>query len=178
MTALNSNQDKTWTTIKPGESKVVLKSISALMKPDTTFSVYADVESDKNLRYRIIAIDADKDPLQVIDSLKLLPHDNKHVRGTFNNATRIINLLDQPIGASAQRIVLGDNKLDPNLDGIDGITGDLALNSGNFGVVYKMSIKLAPRTLVYLNLLRRTFCRGLLSEWKSSSNLEFRCIKG
>ncbi|WP_052703147.1 stalk domain-containing protein [Paenibacillus beijingensis] len=150
LNSLASNPATIWTSVKPGETKLVLPQINATIKPDLVYSGYADVVTDRTLRYRIVFVEASKDPLKAVESLSLMDRDNKHVRGSFNNATRNIDI-GEMLGETPKRIVLGDNKLDPNLDGIDGMTGLLELNTGNFGVVYKMKLKLAPRTLVSLN---------------------------
>lgn len=150
LNSLASNPAVTWTSVKPGETKQVLPQINPPIKPGFVYSGFADVESDRTLRYRLVFVEASKDPLRQVDSLSLMARDDKHVRGSFNNATRVIEISDR-LGETPQRIVLGDNKLDPNLDGIDGMTGLLELNKGNFGVLYKMKLNLAPRTLVSLN---------------------------
>lgn len=141
----------TYTSIKPGQSVQVLKEISAsAIKPNLIYSAYADVTSDQTLRFRVVVVAEKTDPLKVLERLPLMDADGKHTRGSFNNATRAIDV-PGVLGYTPQRIVLGDNKLDPYLDGYDNTTGSLQLNIGNFGVLYKMNIKLSPRTLVALN---------------------------
>ncbi|MGN7455532.1 stalk domain-containing protein [Paenibacillus pasadenensis] len=139
-----------YTTVKPGQSVKVLTEISTLIKPNLIYSAYADVTSDQTLRFRVVVVADGKDPIKELSRLQLMPADGKHTRGSFNNATREIDI-PGVLGGKAERIVLGDNKLDPYLDGYDNTDGSLQLNRGNFGVLYKMNIQLAPRTLVALN---------------------------
>ncbi|MCM3747272.1 stalk domain-containing protein [Paenibacillus pasadenensis] len=149
--SLTKNPPVKYTSVKPGESKVVLTEISAgAIKPGLVYSGYADVTSDETLRFRIIVVADGKDPLKEVNRMELMPADGKHTRGSFNNATRAIDI-EGILGDKPERIVLGDNKLDPYLDGYDNTDGSLQLNRGNFGVLYKMNIRLAPRTLVAIN---------------------------
>ncbi|HUC90881.1 MAG TPA: stalk domain-containing protein [Paenibacillus sp.] len=148
---LNRNTPVTYTTLRPGESKVLLPEIAVVpIKKDQTFSAYADIVSDKMIRYRIVVVPEKDDPIASLSSLSIMDRIDKHVRGTFYNADRTIQV-DNMLGGQPQRIVLGDNKVDKNLDGIDQTTGRLEWNLGNFGVLYKMTIDVGPNTLIGLN---------------------------
>ncbi|OXM16767.1 copper amine oxidase N-terminal domain-containing protein [Paenibacillus herberti] len=151
MDSLLTNPQIKSTSIKPGQSKVVLSEISSsAIKTGMVYSAYADVTSDETLRFRVVVVADGKDPLKEVNRMELMPADGKHTRGSFNNATRAIDV-PGVLGSKPERIVLGDNKLDPYLDGYDNTDGSLQLNKGNFGVLYKMNIQLSPRTLVALN---------------------------
>ncbi|SDT33520.1 Copper amine oxidase N-terminal domain-containing protein [Paenibacillaceae bacterium GAS479] len=151
LTALNNDVPETFTDIKPGATQLVLPEISTTpIKPGLVYSAYADVSSNQNLRIRVVVVAEGKDPLKEIESLSLLPSDGTHARGSFNNTNRDI-LIDGVRGEKAEQVVLGDNVQDPYLDGYDSSDGSLQLNRGNFGVLYKMRVTLAPRTVVYLN---------------------------
>ncbi|EXX86659.1 DNA-directed RNA polymerase subunit beta [Paenibacillus darwinianus] len=148
---LNKKTPVTYTRLRPGESRVLLPEISNVpIKKDQTFSAYADIVSDKMIRYRIVVVSENDDPIDSLSSLSIMERIDKHVRGTFYNADRTIQV-DKVLGGQPQRIVLGDNKVDKNLDGIDQTTGQLEWNLGNFGVLYKMTIDVAPNTLIGLN---------------------------
>ncbi|MCM3746492.1 stalk domain-containing protein [Paenibacillus pasadenensis] len=151
LTALNNNVPETFIDVKPGQTELVLQEISAVpIKPGMVYSAYADVSASSTLRFRVIVVADGKDPLAEMDSMELMPADGKHTRGSFNNTDRDL-IVDGVIGEQPQQILLGDNNYDPYLDGYDNTDGSLQLNRGNFGVLYKMSITLAPRTVVYLN---------------------------
>ncbi|PLT46678.1 hypothetical protein B8V81_0902 [Paenibacillus pasadenensis] len=153
LTAVNANGPQTYTDIKAGETKLVLNEISQnAIKPGMVYSAYADVTADRTLRFRVVVVRDGREPIAALDQLSLLPADGTHTRGSFNNTTRDIHI-DGMLGegGKAERVVLGDNKLDPYLDGYDNSDGSLQLNRGNFGVLYKMTVTLAPRTVIYLN---------------------------
>lgn len=150
--AMNRGTETQYTRLRPKESVVLLeKELSAVpIKPQHVFSAYADIVSDQSVRYRVVVVPQGTDPLAALESLRMMPRDGVHVRGTFYNADREINI-DRQLGRTKQRIVLGDNVHDPYLDGIDDGTGRLEWNLGNFGVLYRMKVNVAPNTLVSLN---------------------------
>ncbi|SFT10107.1 copper amine oxidase N-terminal domain-containing protein [Paenibacillus sp. BC26] len=153
MDALTKNVPASYVTLAPGESKILLPEMSNVpVKPGDVFSAYADVVSTTNIRYRIVVVQDKQDPLPIIDSLTVMPRDNKHVRGTFDYADRVIDLsTSEPVGAKPQSILLGDSKIDKLVDGIDEMTGLLEYDFGNFGVLYKMKVQVAPNTIVGIN---------------------------
>ena len=149
--ALQANAPQVTTQVRPGQSVKVLPQISeSAIKPGMVYSAYADVTADQTLRFRVVVVADGKDPLGNLDSMNLMPADGTHTRGSFNNTTRDIQI-DGVLGTKEERVVLGDNVLDPYLDGYDNTDGSLQLNKGNFGVLYKMKVTLAPRTIVSLN---------------------------
>ncbi|RAP75044.1 stalk domain-containing protein [Paenibacillus montanisoli] len=153
MDAMNKNAPANYISLNPGESQVLIPEMSKVpLKPGDVFSAYADVVSDYNIRYRIVVVQDGQDPLPVLDDLTVMPRDNKHVRGTFDYADRVIDLsTNESLGLKPQRIVLGEGKLDKLIDGIDEMTGLLEYDLGNFGVLYKMKVHVAPNTLVGVN---------------------------
>ncbi|EFM09908.1 copper amine oxidase domain protein [Paenibacillus curdlanolyticus YK9] len=151
LAALNAKPATTWMTVKPGETKEVLPIISkAPIKQDDVFSAFADLVTDQRLQFQIVVVQDGKDPVATLPSLSYLSRDT-HVRGTFNGTNRTIEI-NSTIGHQPQRIVIGDGKSDTFQDGYDGLTGNLEVNRGNFGVLYKMKLMhVAPRTLISLN---------------------------
>lgn len=137
--------------LAPGESKVIMTDVNKIkMKPGDTISALADAFSDYPIQYTVIMVDENKDPLQSLPYLSNLDRD-VHNRGTYPDSVRVINY-DQQVGSTPSRLVLGDNKADPNLKGLDGIYGTEASNAGNFGVLYKIKFsRVAPNTLITLN---------------------------
>ncbi|MGN7164551.1 stalk domain-containing protein [Paenibacillus cellulositrophicus] len=148
MTSGSGRQD---ITLAPGESKVIMTNINNIkMKPGEGISVLADAFSNYPVKYSVIMLDATKDPLQSLPFLPALDRD-VHNRGTYPNS--VVNMsTDEVLGSTETRIVLGDNNIDPNLKGLDGIYGTEASNAGNFGVLYKIKLNhVAPNTLITLN---------------------------
>ena len=138
--------------LRPKESAVLLADkLSAVpIKPNQIFSAYADITSNDYVRYRVVIVPQGVDPLQELEKLPMLPRDGVHVRGSFDYTDRSITIEEQ-LGQTKQRLMFGDNKYDPNLWGIDDGTGKNELNVGNYGVLYRMKVNVAPRTLISLN---------------------------
>ncbi|MNE31203.1 hypothetical protein D3C80_1247550 [compost metagenome] len=96
-------------------------------------------------------VEESKDPVALLPTLPILDRDGVHNRGTYPNSTRIINVSDV-VGTTQAKLVLGDNKNDLNLIGMDPMTGTTASNAGNFGVLYKIRLeRVAPNTLITFN---------------------------
>ena len=139
LNSLADNPAPKWKTIRPGKSEIILDDISKVaLKQNDVLSAYGDVYSDQVLEYSIVVVRAGIDPIAVLPSLSVMDRNDVHVRGTFNNANRTIEINDT-LGVEPQRITLGDRKMDTYLDGIDETTSKLELNLGNFGVLYRLS---------------------------------------
>lgn len=138
--------------IPPKESVVLLadKLSAAPLKPNQVISAYAEIQSNRTIRYRIVVVPEGVDPLKSLETLPVLDRDGVHVRGTFDYADRTITVAGQ-LGRTKQRLVFGDGKYDPYLYGIDDNTGLNELNLGNYGVLYRLKLNVAPRTLISLN---------------------------
>lgn len=151
-TTMQDDSKLTSTMLKPGESKLILTDLSKTsMKQNEIVSLLSDVYSDYPIEYNVIIIDENLDPLKVLYRLPILDRDGVHNRGTYLNATREITY-SELLGEKSERLVLGDNKDDPNLTGMDPMVGVEASNSGNFGVLYKITLeRVAPNTLISFN---------------------------
>ncbi|MHA0855592.1 copper amine oxidase N-terminal domain-containing protein [Paenibacillus sp. CMAA1364] len=138
-------------SIAPGESKIILKDLNqSKMTPTQVISLLADLESDSPIEYNVIMIEANKDPLVSLPYLMDLGRD-VHNRGTYPDSTRLIEY-DDVVGTTPARISLGDNNGDPNLVGVDPMTGNIESNRGNFGVMYKINMnRVAANTLITFN---------------------------
>jgi len=149
--ALTRASEPVWTSIRPGRTEVIFKELNAVpIKPYQVLSAYADIVTDRDIRVRVIAVDSTKHALSVLGMLPRLESNDAHVRGTFDSADRNI-IISETLGEQAQRIVLGDRNVDRYLTGIDDMTGDLEVNLGNFGVLYRMKLRVAPNTVIGLN---------------------------
>lgn len=150
--SLIANNSPKWTSVGPKQSVIILPEINKMpIKDHQVFSAYADVFSDAELQYSIVVVEQSKKPLDELPTLKVMPRDNLHTRGTFNGANRIIET-NETLGLEPQYITLGDGKLDTYLDGIDYTNGELQMNFGNYGVHYTLRLnRVAPNTLIALN---------------------------
>ncbi|KAI7256079.1 hypothetical protein KC345_g11032 [Hortaea werneckii] len=138
--------------VQPGQSIPILTDLSKIaMKPKDVLSLSADLLSDYPIQYNVVMVEQTKDPVALLPTLPLLDRDGVHNRGTYPNSTRIINVTDV-VGTTQSKLILGDNRNDLNLIGIDPMTGTEASNSGNFGVLYKIVLdRVAANTLITFN---------------------------
>ncbi|RXZ76592.1 copper amine oxidase N-terminal domain-containing protein [Paenibacillaceae bacterium] len=144
-------KDNLAVSLQPGETKVIIPEMSQVpLKPGQVMSAYADLYADSYVEFRVVVVEGDNNPIDALPSLSHLDRDNYHVRGTFFGADRVLEISGR-LGEKAQRIPLGDRYIDKYLDGFDEMTGDPERNTGNFGVLYKMKVEVAPRTLIALN---------------------------
>ncbi|MCQ6562754.1 stalk domain-containing protein [Paenibacillus mendelii] len=150
--SLQNNPSPSWTTIKPGQTIELLPELSKMpIKANQIYSAYADLYSDQELVYDVVVVAADKDPKTALPTLSVMPRDGKHVRGTFDNANRMIEIVE-PLGYEENRMTFGDGTMDSFLYGYDSSSGVNELNVGNFGVMYTMKLDhVAPNTVIALN---------------------------
>lgn len=150
--SLTDGTKRSTTVLNPGESRVILPDLSAIkMKPDEVISLLSDLNSDQPVQYTVIMVEESADPLVAFQTLPKLDKDGIHNRGTYMDADRTVEYAEE-VGRKAQRIVIGDNNVDPNLTGTDGIDGSAASNAGNFGVLYKIRLtNVAPYSLITFN---------------------------
>ncbi|WP_244226654.1 stalk domain-containing protein [Paenibacillus protaetiae] len=140
------------TVIPAGQSRLVLPELSnKSINPGQIITYYADVNTTAPLKFSIVIVDKDKDPLAALPNLPVLPYDGKHSRGTFELANRTINISDT-IGGKPSRMVLTDNKLDLFMSGIDSVSGNQMTNTGNYGMMYIITLRqVLPHTLIAIN---------------------------
>ncbi|QHT60413.1 copper amine oxidase N-terminal domain-containing protein [Paenibacillus lycopersici] len=152
LASVSSNPSPRWMTVKPHQTVEILPELSKVpMKLSEVLSAYADIFSDQELQYRVVVVASGTNPITALPNLTVMPRDGIHVRGTFNNADRTIEINDT-LGDTEQRIVIGDKTVDKYLDGIDDTTGELQYNTGNFGTMYRMHLShVSPHTLIALN---------------------------
>lgn len=144
---------KSSVTLQPGESKIVLTELNAIpMANKTVISLIADVTSTQPITYSTLMIDTGLDPFEAAKTLTSAPRDPIHNRGTYPLATKIIDVFEPVGGATPTKLIIGDNKDDPNLTGMDVPNNKPESNAGNFGVLYKIHLdKVAPNTLITFN---------------------------
>ncbi|WP_051318402.1 stalk domain-containing protein [Cohnella thermotolerans] len=142
----------TLTTLAPGETKLIMPQLGDQpLKTNQVFSAYADLNASAPVKFTLFAMKKDgRDPLQAMASFGNLPRDGKHIRGTFQGADREVTI-GQKLGGEPQRILFGDHKNDPALDGRDMLNGIYENNWGNFGVLYHMTVQVEPNTLIAAN---------------------------
>ncbi|WP_223066518.1 stalk domain-containing protein [Paenibacillus caui] len=150
-------------TLAPRESKVIFSELSAgKMKLHQVISLLSDIYTDYPIQFDVIMIDANKDPIATLPTLSVLPRDGVHNRGTYPDATRIIQY-DELLGDVPKRLLIGDNVSDPFQSGIDTPNYTEAKNAGNFGVFYKIkATNVAPHTLITFNPRGGTYSGAIM----------------
>jgi len=146
------NPKYSYLQIQPGESSLIFKEYSEkTIRPGDVYSMFADAQLSGNLDFKVIGINADRDLATALPTLSMLPSNDRHIRGTFENANRIM-YVNQTIGDVKSRMVLADNVEDTRLSGVDKTTGTPVLNAGNYGVVYTIQLgRVQPNTAIVVN---------------------------
>jgi hypothetical protein len=148
---VSGSASKTY-SLAPGESRLLFDSISKLpMRNEDIITFMGDVSSDAVIKYTAILVDMNRNPIPALNNLAYLNPMQSIVRGTFMDSTRVFHY-DELVGNKVVKLSLTDNKADPFQIGRDGLLGTPALNSGNYGVLYKLKLnRVAPNTLITFN---------------------------
>lgn len=139
-------------TLAPGESKVIFDGLSAkAMNMDDIVTFTGELTSDGPVSYTALMLAADKNPLAELPRLPLLDPGESIVRGTFADSNRVFRYEEQ-VGAKPVKLSLTDNAQDPFQQGYDAVKSADAVNSGNYGLLYKIQLpRVAPNTVIAFN---------------------------
>ncbi|MGZ9586955.1 stalk domain-containing protein [Paenibacillus marinisediminis] len=149
--SINSAQQVRTMKVPAGKTIMVLPEISAqILKPGLTMTSHTNLSSNGELEYSVVVVEPSTNPIEALPKLKILDRDGKHVRGTFLEGNRTF-VVDGLLGEQKQRLIVADNSNDPYLDGVDSTSGIDEINFGNNGVLYNMTLEVAPHTVVGLN---------------------------
>ncbi|MEW6623045.1 MAG: stalk domain-containing protein [Bacillota bacterium] len=146
-------------TLQPGE-KVILNKEQKTLKPQELLAGLIDVHAGGQLVFTIVA-SKDNQTAVNYQNMAFLSKENSHVRGTFSQANKYIDV--EIKGVDKEKIIIGRNDAFPDyfLQGIDSITGEQVINRGNRGVVYTITIK-AEQTVGVLFNPRGTIYKGAM----------------
>jgi len=138
--------------VPAGESRLIFQEYSdKAVKPGDVYSMFADVWMSTSLDFKVVVVDAERDVMSALPNLSVLESNDRHVRGTFDNANRIM-YVNQMLGDVKSRMVLADNVVDTRISGIDKTTGTPVLNAGNYGVLYTIQLNnVQPHTAIVLS---------------------------
>ncbi|MDI6709277.1 MAG: stalk domain-containing protein [Bacillota bacterium] len=156
-------------TLQPEQTLAVLPAVSAaVIKPGQCFTALADIElsAPVPVEFTFAALAPAADPVKELPQLAPLPGDG-HIRGTFPDADRTLTI-DTALGRMHQRLLLGDYEHDPPAEGVDALTGQKVQNQGNYGVVYRITLKdVRARTGVLVNARGGVFCGAVALDGKT-----------
>ncbi len=142
-------------TLMPGEKVYIYDSEKKWLK-GTCISGLMDVATTGPMTFTMAAVSAGN-TINNMDSMELFIK-TTHPRGTFDTVG--INYNIELDGSIPEKILLGAGD-DEWLVGHDALTGDVAVNKGNFGVSYYITITAKEDTGIILNP-RATIFRGAI----------------
>ncbi len=135
--------------LEPGQTVALYKS--ALLAGGQGLNLMADLQASGKVALTIAMIEEallrSVSNEGLVNLLPLLPNlepDGTHIRGTFPSALRNLRVL---LESNAGRIVIGDGIHDPQLIGVDALTGQAVQLRGNYGVTYRIVLEGALNTV-------------------------------
>jgi hypothetical protein len=130
--------------VPPGQRVLLDSEIDGkhATKDDLVHAIY-DVETSAPLKISIVSVGASDDAAAVAAGLSLLARDGLHVRGTFANADVIVTAPKAAQKSGVQRLRLGLNEVDDDLEGVDAPVGTKVKLAGNYGLLYRFELGLA-----------------------------------
>jgi len=139
---LGSNINESF-TLAPGQVMVLEGAGSGKeIPPNNSVFSMMDLSVTENITFTFVIVDVGSDVLTAFADLPVLERD-MHQRGTFFGANRTYQL--DVDGDQPKRFSLADNNSDYHLGGIDALTGELVINKGNYGLMYKLKITAGTR---------------------------------
>jgi PKD repeat protein len=146
------NPTSSYVQIPAGESRILVPEYSN--KPvaaGDVYSMFTDVVMDKKLKVQVVVVNSSRNVLSYLPNLSILPKNDVHIRGTFEDANRIM-IVNQTIGDVKSRMILADNIVDTRLPGYDMTTNTPVLNAGNYGTLYTVRLNnVQPHTAIVVN---------------------------
>lgn len=135
--------------INPGEKYLLYQSPSTGWRTGQSITGIFDLECDRPLSMTVAAIGPDHSPAH-LEQLPLLLRD-VHVRGTFANVDRWVEVYISPDGPKKIEVGKDQQGFDNWLVGYDALTGAPVVNKGNYGSIYYLTFQAQTRTGVFLN---------------------------
>lgn len=149
----------------PGEKRVLCREQEQLtLEPDDLIYGCIDFTVSNPVIATILVYDAHKDPLEYVGKAKVIKPTDNQLRGSYTGMDRIMTSLKEynPRRDGVVYFQIGDGEADAFRSGIDATDGTIMTNTGNYGIVYNISIPyrkggfrayLAPRGGVYAGVV-------------------------
>jgi len=122
--------------IQPGERVILNNGLSNAAAPGQTVHGIFDVKAYDDILFLVAAVD-DRRSVDNYKELHELPTEDNHIRGTFSRAKR--SLLVSLKEKEPARLIVADGEDDSFMYGKD--VQLLRKNKGNYGLVYRITIK-------------------------------------
>lgn len=145
-----------------GSGKLLsLKMDQRVLKPTELVGGAFDFVTAEPVRVTVLMYPAKERPLEYLPKAKVLPRDKSSLRGTYEKMNRTLRL-ERPYNPETDKIAcidLANNRSDVFLRGIDATDGKPSTDYGNYGVDYRIEVKVstAGRTHYYLTPLGTVF---------------------
>ncbi|MVP01253.1 copper amine oxidase N-terminal domain-containing protein [Paenibacillus lutrae] len=123
--------------------------------PGYGVNLFYDLETDGDVQFSFVA--TEELSAETLSQSKHLAF-NGHVRGTFD-VSEIKWDIDGTSFTKPSRLIIGDGKTDPFVDGYDVMRKENVKNGGNYGVVYKIHAD-KPRKMAIMLLARGGVFKG------------------
>lgn len=131
--------------LAPGEKRILYQSIPDTWKPDTVLSGMIDLEVDGTVSVHFYAIPKDT-PLEELPQCQPLEKDEAP-RGTFHYLNKYHYVAIPPKSA----YYLIEDEPSAWLVGKDALTNEIAVNAGNYGVIYHITLLATEDTQVFVS---------------------------
>ena len=152
--------------MKKGERRVLVEDMdqTVLQPEDLVYGCY-DFNTTQAMCTSVVICPASADPAMFVRRARILPADELRLRGTFANADRTIKTTESydPSKGQIQYFLLADNETDLYRRGIDATDGSVALNYGNYGILYHVDVPVIgqEKTQFYLSPFGGTYAGAL-----------------
>lgn len=119
------------------------------VQPDELLHGIYDYHITQSHKLTICALEPEDDP-RICLNLPVFPRD-RHVRGTFQLSEKRIDVTHNISTSIVQQFPLADGVTDEFVTGVDQTDGSIQINSGNYGVLYRVNLNIISTTLQNLN---------------------------
>jgi hypothetical protein len=131
-----------------GGQRAVIATATA-QKNELVHAIF-DIETTAEVKLSFVSILANANPITDAPGFSLLPAEIAHDRGTFPNADVALQVAAGAQKSGVQRLRLGANEIDANLQGFDRTASpSLPVTlRGNFGVRYRIELATSARAAI------------------------------
>lgn len=138
-----------------GDKQVLQRSMdNVIIKPGQLIYGVYDFNATHRVRVTVLMCPSSSDPIEFLNTARILPKDEQRLRGTFKRMNRTITAkkIYDPEKDGIVYIVLADNVNDVYKTGIDATDGSQVVNFGNYGINYKIDLRTKKNNLTRICL--------------------------
>lgn len=139
--------------IKAGETFFINGEQGVVVRPNEVVNGIYDLDFSEEVDIYFVAVRPETSVTEVLSSLPVLSKNDRHLRGTFENADRELQIKT----SSAGRIELVNTEYDKQISGQDVTTGRSVINKGNYGVKYEIKVEHPENTAFFFEAIGGLF---------------------